>query len=45
MGVKEIAFDFMRWISLGAGAALGIIVLISLGMPRRKAASSRPEKH
>jgi hypothetical protein len=44
MGVKDIAFDFMRWIFLGTGAALGIIVLISLGMPRRKAVNARPEK-
>jgi hypothetical protein len=44
----EVVLDFMRWISVGTGAALGIIVLIGLGMPRRKTVSMRrdiPEGH
>jgi len=48
MSVEEVAVDFMRWVSLGAGAVLGIIILIGLGMPRRKSVSvlqNLPEKH
>jgi len=48
MGVERVVLDFMRWITLGTVAVLGIIVLISFGIPRRKTVSPRrylPEKH
>jgi hypothetical protein len=48
MGVERVVLDFMRWITLGTVAVLGIIVFISLRIPRRKTVSQQrylPEKH
>ena len=36
MTVQEVAFDFGHWMLLGTGAALVIILVIGLAMPRRK---------
>jgi hypothetical protein len=41
MGVQTVVVDFMRWITVGAGTVLAIIVLISLGIPRRSSANLR----
>jgi len=41
MGVERVVLDFMRWITLGTVAVLGIIVFISLRIPRRKTVSQR----
>jgi len=35
MGIQTVLLDFTRAITLGAGAVLAIIVLVSLGIPRR----------
>ncbi len=39
MGVQSVFLDFTRSITVGAGVVLGIIVLVSLGIPRRAIAS------
>jgi len=47
MSVERVVLDFMRWITLGTVAVLGVIVFISFRIPRRKNVSQQrhlPEK-
>jgi len=39
MGVQTVLIDFMRWITVGTGTVLGIILLVGLCIPRRSTAS------
>ena len=41
MGVQTVVIDFMRWITVGTGTVLALIVLISLGIPRRSTVKLR----
>jgi len=35
MGIQSALLDFARAITLGAGAVLAILAIVSLGIPRR----------
>jgi hypothetical protein len=39
MDVQSVLLDFSRGISVGIAVVIGIIVLVSLGLPRRVVAS------